>query len=119
MSMIERLSPQLGQYTDIPTLLPFLKQRNLLTDEEYLQLSKKWEDGCCGPAVHRLVLALKRKCPRWEMELIAALEESVRPENGSVHEGHEYLLRVLKTQQTESEPAAKCSHGDREVSISN
>ena len=116
MNVIERIFPQLGQYTDIPTLLPFLKPRNLLTDEEYLQLSKKWEDGYRDTAVHQLVVALKRKCPRWERELIAALEESVHPENGSVHAGHQHLLEVLKMQQTESDCVAKCPRSDREVS---
>jgi len=116
MNVIERIFPKLGQYTDIPTLLPFLKPRNLLTDEEYLQLSKKWEDGYRDTTVHQLVVALKRKCPRWERELIAALEESVHPENGSMHEGHQHLLEVLKMQQMESDYVAKCPRSDREVS---
>jgi len=96
MNVIERIFPKLGQYTDIPTLLPFLKPRNLLTDEEYLQLSKKWEDGYRDTTVHQLVVALKRKCPRWERELIAALEESVHPENGSMTRRPPASVRGLK-----------------------
>ena len=90
--------PLLVQYVDLPTLLPYLRTRNLVTSDEYLQLSKKWTDGYRQQAAMELVTAvLPRKGPTWERGLVEALEASVQPECEDVHAGHEYILQCLET----------------------
>ena len=102
--------PLLVQYVDLPTLLPYLRTRNLVTGDEYLQLSKRWTDGYRQQAVMELVTAvLPRKGPTWERGLVEALQASVQPECEDVHAGHEYILQCL-------ERDGRGQGGDRELS---
>ena len=86
----------LVQYLDLPTMLPYLRTRNLVTSDEYLQLSGKWAEGRRQSAVMDLVSAiLPRKRPTWEEELMEVLEASVQPGCLDVHAGHEYILQCV------------------------
>lgn len=87
--------PLLIHYTDITIVLPFLKVKGLLTDEDYLQLKKVWCANERRDAVEMLLFTLSRKCPEWELCFVDALYQSLHADYGDYHDGHKHILDTL------------------------
>lgn len=87
--------PLLIRYTDIDIVLPFLKAKQLLTDEEYMQLKKLWGSSLRRDAIETLLFTLSRKCEDWEECFVSALHQSLHSEFGDYHDGHKQILETL------------------------
>ena len=95
MGLLNVHFPLLIHYTDITIVLPFLKVKGLLTDEDYLQLKKVWSANERRDAVEKLLFTLSRKCPGWELCFVDALNQSLHSEHGDYHDGHKHILDTL------------------------
>ena len=89
-SVLLEKTKELCQFIDIPTLLPVLKSRHLVTSDDFLELLKRWEQGLHRTTVGVLLEILPRKHPEWTLLLF----ESLRDEEE--HAGHVYLAGLLK-----------------------
>ena len=87
--------PLLIRYTDIDIVLPFLKAKQLLTDEEYMQLKRLWGRSFRRDAIETLLFTLSRKCEDWEECFVSALHQSLHSEFGDYHDGHKQILETL------------------------
>lgn len=87
--------PLLIRYTDINIILPFLKAKHLLTNEDYMQLKKLWATSHRRDAIETLLFTLSRKCPDWEECFVSALHQSLHSEYGDYHDGHKQILETL------------------------
>lgn len=67
------LQPRLQQLLSVGTLRPHLKQRGLLTDEEYARLVSRDGSPASAQAEH-LVIILRMKGPRGPHLLLQALQ---------------------------------------------
>ena len=83
-------SKALSQYLDLPTLLPILRSKSLVTCEEFIHLATRWEKGLRESTNSLLLQLLPRKGPRWSLLLYEALQEEVE------HRGHEHLVKLLQ-----------------------
>ena len=77
-------------YLDLPTILPLMRSRQLLTGDEFMQLLKRWETGSRETTVGLLLEMLPRKHPNWSSLLFESLQEEEE------HMGHVYLVEVLR-----------------------
>ncbi len=89
-SVLLKETKTLCQFIDIPTLLPVLQSRQLVTGEEFLCLLNRWEQGSHKSTVGILLEILPRKHPNWALLLF----ESFREEEE--HKGHVYLVDLLE-----------------------
>lgn len=92
---ITRQSKAFSQYIDIPTILPILRAKSLLTGEEFTHLLTRWEKGLRDTTACLMLELLPRKTPEWALLLYEALEQE------SEHRGHQYLVELLKRSSEE------------------
>lgn len=85
-----RESKSFSQFTDIPTILPILQSKNLVTGEEFSLLLARWDRGLRDTTVGLLLQLLQRKGPQWALLLYQSLQEE------SEHRGHDHLVEVLR-----------------------
>jgi hypothetical protein len=106
-SALERLLLQekradVCHYLDIPTIMPMIQRRQLVTGDEFMQLLKHWETGARETTVGVLLEILARKHPNWSHLLFKSLQEE------GEHKGHVYLVEVLKGSLEKKKNAKVC-----------
>lgn len=82
-------SKVLSKYMDIPTLLPILRSRQLVTGDEYIHLLSRWEQGFRESTSGLLLELLPRKQPHWAKVFFQVLQEE------DEHQGHTHLVELL------------------------
>lgn len=80
----------LCHYLDLPTIMPLMRSRQLVTGDELVQLLKRWETGMRESTIGLLLEILPRKHPNWPQLFFESLQEEEE------HKGHTYLLAVLE-----------------------
>lgn len=89
-SLVVKETKALCQFTDLPTLLPILRSRQLVTGDEFVYLHNRWEQGIRTTTVGVLLEVLQRKHPNWAFLLLESLREEEE------HKGHEYLVGLIE-----------------------
>lgn len=96
---MDKVYPSLVQFLNVNSVKPYLKQRQLLTDEELEQLH------CCQTqqtAVEALVKIVKRKGPNHERDFLSVLKDSMEVDP---HQGHISVIAALEDVLTKQELA--------------
>lgn len=88
-------SKALGDYMDIPTILPILQSHQLVTSDEYMHLLTRWDKGFHKTTVGILLQLLPRKHPNWALLVFESLQAEKE------HRGHSYLVDLLRKSMQE------------------
>lgn len=65
----------LCHYMDLPTIMPLMRSRQLVTGDEFVQLLKRWETGMRASTIGLLLEILPRKHPNWPRLFFESLQE--------------------------------------------
>lgn len=95
-STLDKIYLLLVRYLNVGSVKPHLKQKGLLTDEEFERL-----DSVCHQttqsAVETLVKIIKRKGPNHEVGFLSALKDSMEFDP---HQGHVEIIAALEKSLT-------------------
>ena len=89
-AVVHKQSKAFSKFLDLPTILPILRAKSLVTGEEFTQLHARWDRGLRDTVVGLLLELLPRKGPDWALLLYRSLQEEFE------HRGHEHLVDLLK-----------------------
>lgn len=91
-SALDEIYLDLIRYLNVSSLKPYLKQKQLLTDEESERLDFV-SSQTSQSAIETLVKIVKRKGPSHETEFLSALKDSMKFDP---HQGHVTVISVLE-----------------------
>ncbi len=89
-SALDKIYLSLVHFLSVSSIKPYLKQRQLLTDEELEQLQCAQTPQT---AVETLIKIVKRKGPNHEREFLSVLKESMKVDP---HQGHISVIAALE-----------------------
>ena len=96
-SLLDKVYLHLVRYLNVGNVKPYLKQKQLLTDDELERLDFASSKGSqCG--VEALIKIIKRKGPCHEEDFLSVLKDSMEFDP---HEGHAIIIAALEKNMVE------------------